>query len=128
MKKDLAGWIKTKGLKLPAFAELVGSPYQTVYGYVTGDRAPKAEFLRKAAQVLQISPEDILLSSADELREPDLEYRTYPFLETQPADQLQIILARQVAELKTSTHEQRLKLLDSIRDIVAELKRKYQTP
>ena len=78
LKKDLAGWIEAKGLKLKDFAALVGIPYQTLYGYVRGDRVAKEDFLQKAAEVLQIKREEILQTDAENLRESQVEYRVSP--------------------------------------------------
>jgi transcriptional regulator with XRE-family HTH domain len=76
LKKTLQLWLKERGLKIPAFAELVGIPYGTVYGYVRGDRNPTAEFLQLAAKKLEISLEDILLDVEGAPHESGPEYRS----------------------------------------------------
>jgi transcriptional regulator with XRE-family HTH domain len=124
LKKDLAGWIEAKGLKLKAFAALVGIPYQTVYGYVRGDRVAKDDFLQKAAEVLRIKREEILQTDAGALREAQAEYRVSPVVELMMPEELIQRLGKYVQEMRGADRARTNKLIDSIMECAEELRRK----
>ena len=57
-----------KGLKQTWLAEQLGKSYNMVNSYVQNRQQPRLEVLYKIAELLQVSPKDLLIESDDEIK------------------------------------------------------------